>query len=197
MKNNHSNRDHKAEENLEFHEAGEMDDTREQDLAAAEVVEPQIDERDQTISDLNDEIEQSREKVTQLTGLLQQLQADFDNYRKRNANVSAEARQKGVFDAVKALLPAFDAVKAAQRQIADEATLSGLGMVERELISSLKSLEVEPIATVGEQFDPNLHNAVFAEEVEGVPSGQILEEYSAGFTSPSGVVRFATVRIAK
>lgn len=167
------------------------------DSDCAEVDSVQSDERDETISNLNDEIEATREKVSQLTGLLQQLQADFDNYRKRNANISAESRQKGVFDAVKALLPAFDAVKAAERQITDEDTLAGLKMVERELISSLATLEIEPIQSVGAQFDPNLHNAVFAEEVEGVESGQILEEYNAGYTSPSGVVRFATVKIAK
>ena len=58
-------------------------------------------------------------------------------------------------------------------------------------------LKITPIKSIGEQFDPNLHNAVFAEEVEGKEAGEILEEFSMGFNSPYGVVRFATVKIAK
>ena len=198
MKNkHHGDKSYVEDEEIVREEQEDVEATEATMDNGADVVEPEVDERDQTISDLNDEIEETRQKVSQLTGILQQLQADFDNYRKRNANVSNDARQKGVCDAVKALLPAFDAVKAAQKQITDEVTLAGLDMVERELINSLKTLDIEPIKTVGEQFDPSLHNAVFAEEVEGVPSGQILEEYGAGYTSPSGVVRFATVKIAK
>ena len=142
-------------------------------------------------------LEQEKETTAKLSLMLQQLQADFDNFRKRNANLAQESRQKGIFEAIKAVLPAFDAVIGAKKQITDESTLKGLDMVERALLSSLETLEITPIKTVGEQFDPNLHNAVMAEEVEGVESGEILEEYSAGFTSPNGVVRFATVKIAK
>lgn len=195
MKNKHHENFYQKEQ--EFVQEDVSSATLENEAVEVSEQEPEIDERDQTISNLNNEIEETRQKVSQLTGLLQQLQADFDNYRKRNANVSNDARQKGVFDAVKALLPAFDAVKVAQKQITDEGTLAGLGMVERELLNCLKTLDIEPIKTVGEQFDPNLHNAVFAEEAEGIPSGQIIEEYGAGYVSPAGVVRFATVKIAK
>ncbi len=147
--------------------------------------------------ELSSLLDQEREKTANLTSMLQQLQADFDNYRKRNAKLAEEAKQKGVFDAVKALLPAFDAVHVAKKQITDENTLKGLEMVERELYNSLATLEITPIETVGKEFDANLHNAVVAESVEGVEAGQILEEYSAGFTSPNGVVRFASVKISK
>lgn len=162
------------------------------------VVEPEFDEKEKAISDLNVELDETRNMVTKLTAMLQQLQADFDNYRKRNANLSSEAKKSGVFDAVKALLPAFDAVSSAQTQITDPNTLDGLSMVERKLIDSLGTLGITRIKTKGEQFDPNLHNAVVAESVEGVPAGEIVEEYGAGYVSESGdVVRFATVKIAK
>ncbi len=196
MKNKHHDKSYEEEEEI-LKEEQEYDASEEGCENCAEVSEPELDERDIKISELTSELEENRQKMVQLMGMLQQLQADFDNYRKRNANISSESRQKGIFDAVKSLLPAFDAVKSAQKQITDEATLEGLNMVERELLSSLTALDIEPIKTVGEQFDPNLHNAVFAESVEGVPSGQILEEYSTGYTSPNGVVRFATVKIAK
>jgi len=199
MKNKHHDKFDKKEEEIMQEEFDSISPVEDDTVSSqsAEMVEPEIDQRDQTIADLTAEIDATREKISQLTSHLQQLQADFDNYRKRNANISSEARQKGVFDAVKAILPAFDAVNSAQKQITDQTTLEGLEMVERELLNSLRSLEIEPIVSVGAQFDPNLHNVVFAEEVEGIPSGQILEEYSRGFFSPNGVVRFATVKIAK
>ncbi len=196
MKNKHHDKSYEEKEEI-LKEEQEYDVDQSASENCAEVSEPEIDERDQKIGELTSELEQTQQKMSQLMGMLQQLQADFDNYRKRNANITSESRQKGIFDAVKSLLPAFDAVKSAQKQITDEVTLAGLNMVERELLASLTALDIEPIKTVGEQFDPNLHNAVFAEFVEGVPSGQILEEYSAGYTSPSGVVRFANVKIAK
>lgn len=138
-----------------------------------------------------------RENSIALTKMCQQLQADFANYKKRNSNVAAEAHEKGVFDAVEALLPAYDSILAAKKHITDEQTLSGLGMIEKEFLSNLAALGIEPIESVGAQFDPNLHNAVVAEVVEGVESGQILEEYKAGFTTKDKVVRVAMVKIAK
>jgi len=138
-----------------------------------------------------------KENSIALTKMCQQLQADFSNYKKRNANLSVEAYQKGVFEAVEALLPALDAIKSAKKQITDEQTLAGLDMVEKEFISKLATLGIEPIPTVGTQFDPNVHNAVVAESVEGVASGEIVEEYKAGFTAKDKVVRVAMVKIAK
>lgn len=156
-----------------------------------------LDEREQQIIDLNEELVEAQGRITQLTSMLQQLQADFDNYRKRNATVAIQSQQKGVFEAIKAILPAFDAVQSAKQQITDASTLQGLDMVDRKLLDSLSTLGIERIASTGEAFDPNLHNAVVAEEVEGVESGTIIEEYSAGYKTKDEVVRFATVKIAK
>ncbi len=138
-----------------------------------------------------------KENSIALTKMCQQLQADFANYKKRNANIAADAHEKGVFEAVEVLLPALDSIKSAQKQITDEQTLTGLSLIEKTFLSSLSELGIHPIPTVGEQFDPNLHNAVVAEPVEGVESGQIVEEYKAGFATDDKVVRVAMVKIAK
>ncbi len=148
-------------------------------------------------ADMNLKLQIEKENSIALTKMLQQLQADFSNYRKRNANLATESRQNGIFEAVKALLPALDAIESASKHIKDPDTLKGLEMVKREFVSNLASLGITPIETVGVQYDPNLHNVVVAEEVEGVPSGQIIEEFKSGFISPNGVVRVAMVKIAK
>ncbi len=147
--------------------------------------------------DLNLKLQIEKENSMALTKMVQQLQADFANYRKRNANLASEARQNGIYEAVKTLLPALDAISSASKHITDADTLKGFEMIEREFLNNLKSLQIEPIETVGCQYDPNLHNVVVAEEIEGVPSGQIVEEFKRGFTSPTGVVRVAMVKIAK
>ena len=177
--------DESQNENLQ-NEASETNDNQCEKGVEAEISIPQ-----------DDELEKEKERNKSLTEMLQQLQADFDNYRKRNAKLEQEAKQRGVFDAVKSMLPAFDAVSVAKKQITDENTLKGLDMVEKELLNCLDSLEIKPIETVGMPFDPNLHNAVVAECVEGIPAGRVIEEYSAGYISPSGVVRYATVKISK
>lgn len=147
--------------------------------------------------DLNLKLQLEKENSIALTKMLQQLQADFSNYKKRNANLVVETRQNGVFDAVRALLPAFDAICSAEKHIQDEGTLKGLDMIKREFINNLKTLDITPIETIGLIYDPNLHNVVYAEEIEGVESGQIVEELQSGFKSPNGVVRVAMVKIAK
>ncbi len=181
----------KAEEELKEEEI-----SAEENQASVEV-EVAPDERDQQIAELSAELQSARENMAKLTNMLQQLQADFDNFRKRNASATSEAKEKGVFEAVKTLLPAFDAVIVAEKQIDDPKTLEGLAMVERQLNTCLETLGITPIESVGSTFDPNLHNAVYAEEKEGVEANIVLEEFSKGYKSEAGVVRFATVKISK
>ena len=147
--------------------------------------------------DLNLKLQIEKENSMALTKMVQQLQADFANYRKRNVNLANEARQNGIFEAVKALLPSLDAISSASKHISDKETLKGFEMIEREFLNNIKVSEIEPIVSIGCQYDPNLHNVVVAEDVEGVPSGQIVEEFKRGFTSPKGIVREAMVKIAK
>lgn len=147
--------------------------------------------------DLNLKLQLEKENSIALTKMVQQLQADFSNYRKRNSNIAVEAKQNGIYEAVKALLPALDAISSAKKSITDENTLKGLDMIEREFLNNLKTLDIEPIQTEGCQYDPNLHNVIVAEEIEGIPSGQIVEVFKQGFKSPNGVVREAMVKIAK
>ena len=164
---------------------------RDEATIGAEEVENKIDESWKL------KLQIEKENSIALTKMCQQLQADFANYRKRNANLAQESRQNGVFDAVEALLPAFDAIKSAMKHITDEKTLEGLQMIEKEFINNLATLGITPIKSVGEQFDPNKHNAVVAEPVEGKESGEIVEEYKVGFTTEDKGVRVAMVKIAK
>lgn len=144
------------------------------------------------------QLDAERENLEMFKRMAQQLQADFDNYRKRNANIAAESRKDGVFDAVGAMLPAYDALVEGLKMITDENTKKGLEMVERVFVQSLGDLGIRPIECLNQQFDPKFHNAILTEEIEDVESGTIVQEFSKGFVSDDGkVVRVATVKTAK
>ncbi len=147
--------------------------------------------------DLNLKLQLEKENSIALTRMLQQLQADFENFRKRNSKSEEESYKRGVADAVKILLVSYDAMVSALKTVEDEQIRKGLEMVERAYLAGLKEMEITPIAACGEMFDPNLHNAIMSEEVKDKASGIIIEELQRGFNSPGGVIRYSTVRIAK
>lgn len=149
-------------------------------------------------SDLQIQLDIERKNAETFKNMAIQLQADFDNYRKRNAMATREARLDGVADAVRALLPAYDALLGALKMIDDEQVKKGLQMVEREYLQALNSLEIEVIPTYGEVFDPSIHNAIMTEDAEGIDSGTVLDEIQRGFRIKNGaVIRYAIVKIAK
>ena len=149
------------------------------------------------MEELTIQLQMEKQNAENFKRMAIQMQADFDNYRKRNQNIESTSRLDGIAEAVKTLLPAYDAVVEAQKQITDAKVKQGLEMVERAYINSLKSLDISPIDTLGEQFNPAFHNAIMTEEAKGVESGTILEEIQRGFIAPNGVLRCAIVKIAK
>ena len=158
----------------------------------------EVDEQAMEFDFYKQQLDAQRANMEMYMRMAQQLQADFDNYRKRNANISKESRRDGINEAVNALLPAYDALVEGLRMIKDENTRKGLEMVERVFVQSLSNLGILPIEALNKQFDPKFHNAILSEEVEGVESGTVVQEFSKGFVWDDGtVVRVATVKTAK
>lgn len=147
--------------------------------------------------DLNLKLQLEKENSLALTNMLKTLQADFDNYRKRNQKSQDEAYEKGVMLAAKRMLSCFDAIEGAINQIKDETTKEGIEILRREFLSALKDLNIIPIETDGQMFDANLHNAIGTEEMQGKPAGLILHEVQKGFKMNDKVVRYSLVIIAK
>ena len=143
------------------------------------------------------ELQVEREKSEAVMDMARRLQADFDNYRKRNLELSRTAREDGIADAAKAFLSVFDAVMSAEKHITDTQTLEGLGMIKREFLSALSAVGVTPLEAVGADFDPNLHNAIFAEVKHKTPPNKVTEEVQKGFMRGDKVIRHAVVKISK
>ncbi len=139
----------------------------------------------------------SKEK-DEAIALAQRLQADFDNYRKRNATLKADSYQEGMRDCAKALIPSLDNFDLAVQnmQNVDPCYLDGVKLVQRTLLDSLNKLGLQEIPAEG-LFDPNLHNAVLQEPSEGKQSGEILEVLQKGFEMNGRILRHSMVKVAE
>ena len=147
--------------------------------------------------DLNLKLQIEKENSIALTNMLKQLQADFENFRKRNQNIKKEAFDDGVNTVIKRMLTCYDAICGALKSIKDDEVKKGLEILEREFLNAFSEFGVTPIKAEGEMFDANLHNAIASEEKQNVPSGKILTEVLKGFQSKDKVIRYSLVIIAK
>jgi molecular chaperone GrpE len=144
------------------------------------------------------ELATKAEKADEYLALAQRTQADFENYRKRAARDAALAQDRGIAKLAKELLPAIDNLdRALKASSVDGSQLAeGIKLVHTDLLSALQRVGVEPFSPEGEQFDPQLHEAVAQQPVEGVESGIVAEVFQQGFRLGDSVLRPARVLVA-
>ena len=125
------------------------------------------------------------------------LAAEYDNFRKRTAKEKEQTYNNGKGDAVEKLLPVYDNLERALNQPTEDAAYKkGVELTMNELIKILTNLGVEIFGEVGEQFDPNIHNAVMHLEDESLGENEIAQVFQKGFKLGDKVVRFAMVQVA-
>lgn len=131
-----------------------------------------------------------------LLNMARQIQAEFDNYRKRSYVEIENARQNGMLEAIKVLLPAIDSIKKAKTMIKDETVNKGLDMILNDIKSSLVSLNVEEIKSIGEKLNPNLHNVVAVVNTNA-DDDIIVDEYQTGYKLKDKIIRYSQVIVNK
>ena len=123
--------------------------------------------------------------------------AEFDNFRKRTIKEKEASYGNGKADAVAKMLPVYDNLeRALNQETTDEAFKKGVEMTMAELVKIFTALGVEIFGNVGDQFDPNLHNAVMHIENEDLGENSISAVFQKGFKIGDKVVRFAMVQVA-
>ena len=130
--------------------------------------------------------------------LLQRIQADFDNFRRRNASIRLDSYEEGKRDAVKELLPALDSLERALDSIPEEGALwrDGIVLVQRQMMDALKKLGLEEIESDC-KFDPTKHEAVMREKTEGKESGEIVVVFQKGYRMGDKIIRHCMVKVAE
>ncbi len=138
------------------------------------------------------------EQVAQLTDALQRERADATNIRRRHDEEMANLRNRVKATVIKDLLPIVDnferALKHVPAELVDNAYIKGVGGVVKQFEKTLADMGVQRIATVGEPFNPEYHEAVSAEEGDG-DTEVVCEELQAGYKIGEDVIRHAMVRV--
>ncbi len=137
----------------------------------------------------------------QIKDQMLRIAADFDNFRKRTRRDLENASHKGKEEALLELLPVVDnlerAIQAANETQDIKSLLEGIQMVLRLFDDSIRRLGIKRIATVGQVFDPNIHEALQQQPTADHPPGTIVTEVQSGYTLGSRVLRAALVIVAR
>lgn len=137
-------------------------------------------------------------KQEEYLNMAQRVQADFDNFRRRNQNVRKEAYDEGTRAFATTLLPVIDNLEraiAAAENSADESLRSGVEMVCRQLCECFEKRGITPIDRLGEVFDPSLENAVMQGASEDGEPGTVCAVFQKGYQMDGMVLRHAMVKV--
>lgn len=142
-----------------------------------------------------------QEKVDVLEDRVKRQMAEFDNFRKRTEKEKQQMFSMGERNVIEKMLPVVDnferGLAAVPEGEKDSPIASGMEMVYRQLMKQLEDLGVAPIEAVGQEFDPNFHNAVMQVESEEYPSGTVAQEFQKGYKYRDAVVRHSMVGVAQ
>ncbi|KAI3895284.1 hypothetical protein MKX03_011017 [Papaver bracteatum] len=130
-----------------------------------------------------------------------QVQADFENFRKRFEKDRARLTSNTQVDLIESLLPLVDNFERAKQQCKpdtekEEKLVTSYQGIYKQFVETMRSLNVAVIGTVGKQFDPSLHEAIAREESQQFRDGIIIQEVRRGFLLGDRVVRPAKVKVS-
>ncbi|MCK5340105.1 MAG: nucleotide exchange factor GrpE [Desulfobulbaceae bacterium] len=148
-----------------------------------------------------DTLEKCREETVEIQDKLLRLAAEFENYKKRMDREKSTALKFAEENILKELLPSLDNLERAVEQgrnTDDIAVLQeGVEMIMDNLLSVLKKFGLEPVASQGEPFDPNFHEAMVMEASSEVPENHVLQEFQKGYMLKDRLIRAAKVVVSK
>ena len=155
---------------------------------------------EETVSEAQ-KIEDLTKRVEELEALLKEkedqhlrMAAEYDNFRRRSREEREATYTDAVADTVSEILPIIDNLERASLYDDDSKVKEGLIMIAKSVETVFEKLKVESVGTVGETFDPNLHNAVLHAEDDEHGEGEIVEVFQKGYKKGNKMIRFAMVK---
>ena len=177
-----------AEASEEVAEATEevVEETADSEEGSRETEEPKKDKKDEQIADLTDK--------------LTRQMAEFDNFRKRTEKEKSAMYEIGAKDVIEKILPVVDNFERGFQGVSEEEKdhpfIQGMDKVYKQMMTVLEGLGVKPIEAVGQEFNPDFHNAVMHVEDEDAGENVVVEEFLKGYTYRDSVVRYSMVKVA-
>ena len=139
------------------------------------------------------------EQIEDLTDRLRRQMAEFENFRKRTEKEKSQMYDMGAKSIIEKILPVIDnferGLAAVPEEQREDAFVVGMDKVYRQMLTELDASGVKPIEAVGQEFDPNFHNAVMQVESEEYDSGVVAQELQKGYMYKDSVVRHSMVAV--
>lgn len=139
------------------------------------------------------------EQIEKLNDKLKRQMAEFDNFRKRTEKEKTQMYDMGAKSIIEKILPVIDnferGLAAVPEEQREDAFVVGMDKVYRQMLTELDASGVKPIEAVGQEFDPNFHNAVMQVESEEYDSGVVAQELQKGYMYKDSVVRHSMVAV--
>lgn len=142
-----------------------------------------------------------KEKVEELEDRVKRQMAEFDNFRKRTEKEKTAMFETGARSVIEKILPVVDNFERGLASVSEEekdgALAQGMQMIYKQLMTELENLDVKPIPAVGEEFNPEFHNAVMQTQSDEFESGVVAQELQKGYTYRDSVVRHSMVVVVE
>ena len=140
------------------------------------------------------------EKFEELTDRLTRQMAEFDNFRKRTEREKSQMYEIGAKDIIEKILPVIDnferGLAAVPEESKEDPFVEGMEKIYKQIMTTLEGVGVKPIEAVGQEFNPDFHNAVMHVEDEEAGENIITEEFQKGYMYHDSVVRHSMVKVA-
>ncbi len=142
------------------------------------------------------EMQRLIEENDRLQNYALRMKADMENIKKRNENIARDMYNDGRFDTILSFLPVVDNLERAMALEMPDGIKDGLSKVKKQIDSIFEKLNITEIESLGQDFDPNLHNALMQVEDE-TNSGKCVTVYEKGYKIKDKILRHASVVVAK
>ncbi len=185
-------KDHESSENEECAETSEEDDNIESEDNGQKSGKKFFGKKNKK--------DKKDEKIDELTDRLTRQMAEFDNFRKRTDKEKSQMYEIGAKDIIDKILPVVDnferGLGAVKEEEKEDPFIQGMEKVYKQLMTTLESAGVTPIEAVGQEFNPDFHNAVMHVEDENFGENIVAEEFQKGYMYRDSVVRHSMVKVA-
>lgn len=142
-----------------------------------------------------------KEQIEQLEDKVKRQLAEFENFRNRTEREKTAMFETGAKSVIEKILPVVDNFERGLATVPEDRKedpfVDGMNRIYRQLLTELENMGVKPIEAVGQEFDPNLHNAVMQVASEEYESGVVAQELQKGYTYRDSVVRHSMVAVVE
>jgi len=167
----------------------------EAEVEQSETTAEETEVREATVDEWREALEIAVKQRDEYLDSYRRAQADFQNFKRRNQTARADGYAEGLCDSIEAMLPVIDnlerAIGAAQE---NDPLAEGVKMTLKMMFDSLKRFGFEEVPALGEEFNPELHNAVMREQTDD--PGKVIEVFQKGYRVKEKIIRYAMVKVS-